>query len=70
MFDFKSWPWQKWVMFIAKAVIAIGAAVWQLLEGTPGWWPTIVAGLTLLIEELGRLFPTAIEARMKRGPPR
>ena len=53
----KSWSWQKWVGKLLVLALAVAAALWELLEGTPGWWPAIAAGLTWAVQFILGLFP-------------
>jgi hypothetical protein len=48
----KTWSWQKWLGKLWPFVLAVGAAVWQLIDQTPGWWPTITALVTGLVQWL------------------
>lgn len=52
-----TWSWQKWIGKLLPFVVAIGAAIWELLEGTPGWWPVVVAALTGVVQWVLALFP-------------
>lgn len=53
----KEWSWQKWVGKLLPFVLAVAAAVWELIEGTPGWWPTVAAALTGIVQWVLALFP-------------
>ena len=46
----KTWSWQKWIGKLLPFVLAVAAALWNLLEGTPGWWPAIAAALTGVVQ--------------------
>lgn len=53
----KSWTWQKWIGKLLPFVLAVAAAVWQLIDGQPTWWPTVAAALTGVVQWVVALFP-------------
>jgi len=53
----KTWTWQKWVGKLLVLALAVGEAVFVLLEGTPGWWLPITTGAAWLVQFLIGLFP-------------
>jgi len=53
----KNWSWQKWLGKLLPFAVAVGAAVWELVEGTPGWWPVVVAAGTGIVQWIVALFP-------------
>jgi membrane protein YdbS with pleckstrin-like domain len=55
----KDWTWQKWIGKLLPFAVAVGAAVWQLMEAEPVWWPVVVAGLTGFVQWIIALFPPA-----------
>ena len=51
------WTWQKWVGKLLPFVLALAAAIWELIEQTPGWWPTISAALVGIVQWVLSVFP-------------
>jgi len=56
----KSWSWQKWIGKLLPFVLAVAAALWQLIDQTPGWWPAVAAALTGVVQWLIALFPPKV----------
>jgi len=53
----KDWPWQKWIGKLLPFAVAVGAAVWTLIEKQPGWWAVAVAAATGVVQWLIATFP-------------
>ena len=53
----RDWPWQKWIGKLLPFGVAVGAAVWTLVEKQPGWWAVGVAAATGIVQWLIATFP-------------
>jgi len=51
------WSWQKWVGKLLPFVIAIGGAIWSLIEKEPQWWPILIGAATGIVQWLLATFP-------------
>jgi len=54
---FSGWTWQKFVGKLLPFAVAIGAAVWSLIESEPSWWVVVVAAATGVVQWLIAVFP-------------
>ena len=54
---FSGWTWQKAIGKLLPFGVAVGAAVWSLIESQPVWWAVIVAAATGVVQWLIATFP-------------
>jgi membrane protein YdbS with pleckstrin-like domain len=58
---FKNWTWQKWLGKTVVLAIAVGEAIWMLIEKTPGWWLPATTFAAWLVQQIVGLFPPKTE---------